>query len=128
MTRKGARCVSCFAWVMSILFGVWTVSASAADGSGVSSISNEFWVGLFCTVLFGLVGAYVKGMERAMDKRLASLEFDFRQQGAQISLIRETMVRDHPTREETAEHRERVEEDIRYIRTRIDEMARGTRR
>lgn len=123
MSKKGARCVSCFAGVLAILFGIWTVSAWAAGGSALQSISNEFWVGLFCTVLFGLIGAYVKGMERVLDKRLSSLEFDFRQQATELRLMRT----DYPTRAETNEHRERVEEDIRYIRARVDEMTRPRR-
>lgn len=127
--------MSCLAFVLAVLCGVWTLSASAADGSGISSISNEFWLGLFFTILLSLVGVYVKGLESGFERRhkqaedrLASIEFDHKQQHSAINLLSERVLREHPTKAETAEHREKVERELERLHDKFDELIRSVRR
>lgn len=124
MGHKGRLCVTCVAVVLASASALWSASAYAQSSGGLTSISPEFWLGLFFTVLFSLLGGYAKGI----DRRTTALEFDFRQQGQQLSLLREKMFSEHPTRVETAEHRERVEEELRYIRERLDSLMQQQRR
>jgi len=128
MTRTGVRCASCLAFALTALCGAWTANAYAAHAGGIDSISNEFWLGLFATCLFSLLAAYVQGLKSGVENRLKALEHETKQQQTQINLLREDMLRDHPTKEETTQHREHVEDELRYIRSRLDELFGGRRR
>lgn len=107
--------------LVSVGFAIWAGNALAATPTptAISTISNEFWLGLLFSVLFALLGGYAKGL----DSRVKALEHEQRQQASAISLIRETTAREHPTKHETAEHRRYVEEQLLHIRQRLDTLA-----
>lgn len=114
------RCTQCVALSAAVIAAVFTGAAYAQNGSIGSQISAEFWLGLFSTVLFSVLAGYAKGLER----RIEVTEFELRQQQSQINLLSERVLREHPSRVETAEHRAHVERELQGIRERLDQMTR----
>lgn len=114
------RCTQCLALTAAVAAAVFTSSAYAQTVPSVQQISAEFWLGLFSTVLFSVLAGYAKGLER----RIGVTEFELRQQQSQINLLSERVLREHPSRAETAEHRAHVERELQGIRERLDQMTR----
>lgn len=119
MTRRKGRCVQCFAFAFALIAFLWMGSALANLGPA-SQISAEAWMGLFSTLLFALVAGYAKGQER----RITAVEHEQRQQQTQINLLSERVLREHPNRQETAEHRAYVEGRLNHIIERLDHLTR----
>lgn len=123
MGRFRRGCVQCFALSLSLGAAVVTGDAYAQAGGSLGEVSTEFWLGLFSTVLFSLVAGHSKGIS---DKQKIT-DFELRQQQAQINLLSERVLREHPSRTETAEHRAHVERELQGIRERLDYLARSPR-
>jgi hypothetical protein len=115
----------------SLVAALFAGSALAANTGPAADIGAEVWLGLFSSVIFALLAGYSRGLERRMDRmdtglsaRIKMLEHEDRQKSAAIALMRETVLREHPSRAETAEHRAHVEAELHHIRERLDYLAR----
>jgi hypothetical protein len=117
MTGRVSRCLPCLALVASVLAAFFTRAAYAATGPA-ADVSADVWLGLFTTILFAMVAGYAKGQ----DKRIGLLEHEQKQTEAAISLLRETVIREHPSRMETAEHRAYVEGKLARLDERFDTL------
>lgn len=134
MSPRVRHCSQCVALGLAIIAALLTGSAMAANGPA-GDIGADVWLGLFSTVIFALLAGYSRGLERRMDRmdsglsaRIKMLEHEDRQKAAAIALMRETVLREHPSRAETAEHRAHVEAELHHIRERLDYLARPQRR
>jgi hypothetical protein len=126
MSRGAGTCIQCLALFVALIAAGFTGVSYAANGPA-ADISAEVWLGLFVTIVGALLAGYVRGQDRrisAQDKRILSGEHDFRQQQSQISLLRETVLREHPSRTETDQHRAYVESQLNHIRERLDHLTR----
>lgn len=110
MGLRTVICVKCLAWMGCGAAAVLTGAAWAQDFPAPSRISDEVWLGLFSTVLFGLVAAYAKVQER----RMGVAEFELKQQQSQINMLSERVLREHPSRQEMTDFR--VQMDNRFDR------------
>jgi len=120
------HCTQCVALGLAIFAALFTGTAMAANGPA-GEIGADVWLGLFSTVIFALLAGYSKGLEKRierMDSRVQLLEHEDKQKAAAIALMRETVLREHPSRAETAEHRAHVESQLQHIRERLDFLAR----
>lgn len=118
MRVRAGVCVQCVALFVAMLAACYTGAAMAGNGPA-GDITADVWLGLFVTVAGSLLAGYTRGQ----DKRISILEHEDRQQWSAISLIRETVLREHPSRSETAEHRAYVEGQLQHIRERLDQLA-----
>lgn len=126
MSRRAGVCVQCLALFVALIAAGFTGVAYAGNGPA-GDIGADVWLGLFVTVTGSLLAGYTRGQERRIteqDKRIASVEHDGRQQQSQISLLRETVLREHPSRHETDQHRAYVESQLNHIRERLDQITR----
>ena len=130
MSPRAQHCTQCVALGLAILAALFTGTAMASNGPA-GDIGADVWLGLFCTVIFALLAGYSKGLEKRIDRldsglsaRIKMLEHEDRQKASAIALMRETVLREHPSRAETAEHRAHVEAELHHIRVRLDDLAR----
>lgn len=115
------RCFVRASFLLVAICVFWSARVYAESGpqqTDLMRISPEFWLGIGFTVLFSLLAGYAK----SQDNRIRALEHETKQQQSQLNLLRETVLREHPTKAETSEHRAHVEEQLTYLRTRIDDL------
>lgn len=118
MKVRLVRCTQCAALTAAVGSALYAGAAIAGPVGPASEISAEVWLSLFATVLFSLLAGYSKGQER----RITALEFESKQQQSQISMLREKLASEHPSRAETAEHRAYVEGKLDRIDDRFDAL------
>ena len=124
MTQRKGRCTQCLALAAAVIAACCTGLALANDGAPLQSIGPEVWLGLFSTVLFSLVAGYAKGQER----RVTVVEFDLKQQQSQINMLSERVLREHPSRAETAQQHAELLDWMRRMDDRVNELLRRTPR
>lgn len=111
------RCKQCGALMVAILAALFTGFAYAGNGPA-ADIGAEVWLGLFATVLFSLLAGYSRGQ----DRRIAGLEFDAKQQQSQLNMLSERVLREHPSRIETDQHRAYIETQLEGIRSALTDL------
>lgn len=115
----------CAAALLTTLFlAAWSAHAWGASvavtGSGISA---EFIISTVFSLLGALITGYIRGVDKHLERvekaaasRAEALEFEFRQQQTQISLLREKFHEEHPSRRETEEHRKAVEQSLENVK------------
>jgi hypothetical protein len=94
--------------------------AKAGPPNGVA-VSVEFWVGLGFSVVLALVAGYARGIE----KRVAMVEFDNRQQQSKISELREMVKGDYHPKDEVHDQFSEIKSSIQALHRRLDYIAAG---